>query len=260
MPEMDEQTGVTAAHAGVASCGNAPAGVKWIWFDLDDTLYDFASSSLIALRQVYDKYDLGRYFESMELWVDTYHRHNAALWRQYNAALITQQKLRFDRFYLPLQEGGMGDAENLRLNPVLDVDYLDMLGSTGLLLDGAKEALAHLRSRGYRIGILSNGFRGVQHEKLRTSGIAGQVDEVVLSDDINVNKPDRRIYDHALRLSEASAGETLMIGDNPDTDIAGAVRAGWKAMLYAPRHSAAVISVEGVEIPVLHHLEQLLNW
>lgn len=239
---------------------SAPPGVGWIWFDLDDTLYDFAGASYIALRHVYDKYGFDRFFENERQWFDTYHRHNTALWKLYNGALITQEKLRFDRFYLPLLEGGMDEDENLRLNPLLDADYLGKLGSSGMLLPGAKEALRHLKSRGYDIGILSNGFRGVQHEKLLSSGIVHFVDKVVLSDDINVNKPDRRIFDYALSQSGATAAGSLMIGDNPDTDIAGAVRAGWNAMLYAPHCGDNEIVIERHNIPVLDNLERLLNW
>lgn len=238
----------------------APSGVRWVWFDLDDTLYDFVASSFIALRAVYDKHGFARYFGSVERWIETYHRHNAELWRKYNAAEITQQKLRFDRFYLPLAEAGMDETENKQLNATLDIEYLDLLGSTGLLVDGAREALVHLRSRGYNIGVLSNGFRGVQHEKLRSSGIEGLVDVVVLSDDIGVNKPDIRIYNHALHRSGATAAASVMIGDNPDTDIAGAVMAGWHAMLYAPHSAESKTVAAGMEIPVITHLGQLLNW
>lgn len=237
-----------------------PEGVKVIWFDLDDTLYDFAASSMIALRGVYDKYGFDRYFRDFGHWADVYHRHNAELWRLYNAARITQARLRFDRFYLPLREAGMADDDNRRLNPLLDVDYLAMLGATGLLIDGAGEALAHLKARGYVTGVLSNGFKGVQHEKLKSAGIAHLIDIVVLSDDIGVNKPDRRIFDHALRLSGATAAESLMIGDNPDTDIAGALQAGWNAMLYAPRLHAAETMAGGCQVPVLRHFGDLLNW
>lgn len=239
---------------------NVRGGVRWIWFDLDDTLYDFAGASLIGLRYVYCKYRLERFFGCEQQWYEIYHRHNRSLWQLYNDARITQQKLRFDRFYLPLSESGMEEEENCRLNPLLDADYLRKLGSAGMLLPGSREALGHLKARGYNIGVLSNGFRGVQHEKLQSSGIAHLVDKVVLSDDINVNKPDRRIFDYALSQSGATAAGSLMIGDNPDTDIAGAVRAGWNAMLYAPRCVDNEIVIEGHNIPVLDNLERLLNW
>ena len=256
---MNNISNITA-NSGQINIDHAPQGVKWIWFDLDDTLYDFSASSLVALSHVYHKYRLDRFFSDVQQWIDVYHRHNTALWKLYNAAQITQQKLRFDRFYLPLQEGGADDAENRRLNPLLDVDYLDALGATGMVVDGALKAVAHLKSRGFMIGILSNGFRGVQHQKLKSSGLAPFIDKVVLSDDININKPDIRIYMYAMQLTGSSAAESLMIGDNPDTDIAGALNAGWKAILFT-RHSADdSISIQQHPIAVLHNLTALLNW
>lgn len=58
------------------------------------------------------------------------------------------------------------------------------------------------------------------------------IDIVVLSDDIGVNKPDVRLYRHAMERTGISDPEAhLMIGDNPSTDIAGALAAGWHAML-----------------------------
>lgn len=168
--------------------------------------------------------------------------------------------MRFDRFYLPLREGGADEEENLRLNSILDIDYLAMLGATGLLLPDAKLALEHLKTRGYKIGILSNGFREVQHEKLRSSSIDHLIDVVVLSDDININKPDRRIFEYALMQAETTAEASLMIGDNPATDIDGALNAGWKAMLFSPDSDASTATICGRQIQVLKHLKNLLKW
>ncbi len=211
----------------------------WIFFDLDDTLYDFEASSLIGLSYIYNNYGIGRHFNSEEEWIDCYHRHNRALWTLYNAGLTDQATLRHDRFYLPLTEGGFPPDQAEELTRELDTVYLDQLAATGLLLPGAIETIEELKARGHKIGILSNGFCGVQEGKLKSSGLDRLVDCVVLSDEIGVNKPDRRIFDYALSKSGAEAGAAVMIGDNPDTDIAGAEAAGWKALLYVRHPSAA---------------------
>lgn len=212
---------------------------KWIWFDLDDTLYDFERSSLIGLDYIFKEYDLGRRFNDTSEWIDCYHRHNRALWTLYNAAKITQRELRRDRFVLPLTEAGFGAREAEELADVLDGVYLDRLGSTGLLVDGARPLLEQLRAGGYAIGLLSNGFTGVQHRKLESSGIAPAIDCVVLSDEIGINKPDRRIFDYALRKASATAADSVMVGDNPETDIGGALNAGWSgAVLFDPHRAA----------------------
>lgn len=233
---------------------------KWIWFDLDDTLYDFKASSLSALHGIYVKYGFEQYFRDENEWVDLYHHHNTRLWELYNRAEITQQQLRFDRFYLPMKDAGVPDDLNRSLNDALDSDYLKMLGATGMLLPGALEAVSHLKKRGYYIGILSNGFKGVQHDKLKSSGLDKYVDLMILSDDININKPDRRIYDYALRQSNCAPEDATMIGDNPATDIAGAINAGWNAILFAPGYENDTTTISDSKIPVLHSLSELLKW
>lgn len=209
---------------------------KWIWFDLDDTLYDFSRSSLIGLNYIYNAYGLGRHFPTVGEWIECYHRHNRALWDLYNVGGVDQQTLRRDRFVLPLTEGGFAPDEADGLTRELDGVYLERLGSTGLLVEGARELLVNLRVRGYGIGVLSNGFSGVQHRKLESSRMAELVDCVVLSDDIGINKPDRRLFDHALKKAGTTALESVMVGDNLQTDIEGALRAGWRAaVLFDPQ-------------------------
>lgn len=209
-------------------------GIEWAWFDLDDTLYDFRASSLIALNSVYDSMRLNRFFHSRQSWIDTYHRHNDSLWKLYNAGGISKNHLKMERFRLPLTEAGADNATATSLSEALDPEYLRLLASTGLTLPGAHRLLKRLREMKIHIGILSNGFTEVQHDKLRNSKLDRLVDCVVLSDEIGINKPDRRLFDYALQKSGASAASSLMIGDNPDTDIAGAINAGWKALLFNP--------------------------
>ena len=238
--------------------------IDWIWFDLDDTLYDFAASSLYALGEVYRRYGFGRYYASEEQWVDIYHRHNSALWQQYNRGAVTQQQLRHDRFSLPMAEVGIDSSTTERLNADLDRDYLDMLGSTGLLVEGASEVLSALRGEGYRIGILSNGFHDVQHQKLKNSGLAPLTDAVVLSDDAGFNKPDPRIFHYASTLAGSTPDRSLMVGDNPDTDIAGALAAGWHAIYYDKGNETPHTEVAGCPVRTISSLQKLLsqplNW
>lgn len=238
------------------------AAVRWVWLDLDDTLIDFHANSLAALRLTYAECHLDRYFPTCEEWTDSYLRHNHALWDRYNRAEITQAYLRMHRFLDPVREKCPEVDEESFIAEAnrLDTVYLDRLAQQKCMIDGAIELVKHLRAHSYNIGVLSNGFTDVQHRKMRTVGLDTLVDAVVLSDDIGVNKPDRRIYDYAQRQSGATAETSVMIGDNPETDIAGAVRARWHAILFDPGCQALSMSIEGREIPVLHNLQLLLNW
>lgn len=240
----------------------------YIFFDLDDTLYDFAASSLIGLGNLYENYALDAYFPSKGQWIDCYHKHNRALWELYNAAKIDQAKLRRDRFFLPLSEGlsimcgeisESEQAEIERLTRQLDTVYLDELAATGLLLPGAKATVEALRAKGHKIGILSNGFCGVQEMKLRSSGLDALVDCVVLSDEVGINKPARGLFDYALKKSGAKIDEAVMIGDNPATDIVGAVASGWNAIYYSPSSVSDETDIEGHKIKTINQLSQLIS-
>lgn len=210
--------------------------IKTVWFDLDDTLIDFRANSRAALRIVYDSVEPIRLlFADAEAWTERYEFHNHRLWDQYSRAEIDRDTLRMERFRLPLAEAGMTDAEARRLSEFLDTYYLDRLAEQKNLIPGAIELIDAIKNRwpDIRIGVLSNGFADVQHRKIRNAGLQDKIDLTVLSDDIDVNKPDRRLFEHAARLAASEQPDSnLLIGDNPATDIAGALGAGWHAIWF----------------------------
>ena len=212
--------------------------VKWIFFDLDDTLWDFAANSLKGLRHIYDtESDLHGPFPTFDSFADVYHRINADLWRRYHRGEIGRDLLMNGRFLATLAEAPVKAPDNLMTDSYsrhLSDIYLHALGRQKLLVDGAEEVLSRL-SRHFLIGLLSNGFREVQYDKLFNSGLDRFVQRMVLSDEIGIQKPDPRIFAHALRAVGATAQEVIMVGDNPEADIRGALDAGWRAIYFDKR-------------------------
>ena len=211
-------------------------GIRWVWFDLDDTLIDFHANSRAANRITFEECGLDRYCKDVETWIRNYETHNRSLWERYGLGQISQDFLRVDRFATPLRQEWDGDDESPeKFSWELDHIYLAHLAEQTAMVDGAKELLSFLRAHRYNIGVLSNGFKDVQHHKLANTGLDTMVDLTVLSDDIGINKPDPRLYIHAMeRSGDCDKGHHMMIGDNLLTDIAGAIGAGWHAVHFDP--------------------------
>lgn len=233
--------------------------IDWVWVDLDDTIWDFKTNSWEALAHVYEYANLEKVFGNVDTWRTIYQDNNHQLWLLYNAGKITKEYLMMERFRKILVDVGYDNDLAEKMSLQLSDVYLDKLASLKTLVPGARQILDYLKCRGYSIGVISNGFYEVQHRKMVSAGIIDYFDAVVLSDDIGVNKPDRRIFDYALQKSETEACRTLIIGDNPDTDIVGAVNAGWHAIYFNRDGEGKSLDVDGViEIINLFKIQELL--
>jgi putative hydrolase of the HAD superfamily len=110
----------------------------------------------------------------------------------------------------------------------------------------------------YPLTIVSNGFIEVQYKKLRSSGLEKYFSHVVLSEEAKALKPDKRIFEHALKLNNASAEETIMIGDSYDADIVGAQNAGIHQVWFNPNIETDTDSSATYNIADLRKLYELL--
>jgi len=94
------------------------------------------------------------------------------------------------------------------------------------------EALSTLRSSGWRTGIVTNGPPS-QVDKLRRAGILDLIDGYCISDNIGVAKPDRQIFDEAIRrcaVPGINPGVVWMMGDTAAPDIGGGRNAGLRTI------------------------------
>ena len=204
---------------------------KWVFLDLDDTLWDFHANSEVALTVLYNQTEyLSNIYSEYTDFSDAYHAQNDRLWELYHHARISSAELKTERFAALLRRA-YSEEDAVRLAAELNGTYLDTLGRQTRVMEGAVELLQWLQPR-YLVGILSNGVLNVQYQKLYNSPMWTYVQRMIVSDEIGVNKPDTRIFRYAEAETGATAGECLMVGDNPDADICGALDARWNAVYF----------------------------
>ncbi len=196
-----------------------------LFIDFDDTLYDTHGNAVIALHELFDTLQLGKWFPDANVFYDEYWKANIDLWTRYSKGEISRDYLIVERFRRPLSFGqGLEPTADYCLK-VSDI-FLDYCSSKPGLVDGAQELVEYLKLCGYRMHMCSNGFHEVQYKKLRACGLTEYFDTVILSEDAGYNKPAPQFFDYALQKSGADRNSTLMIGDNFRTDILGAKRSG----------------------------------
>jgi putative hydrolase of the HAD superfamily len=104
--------------------------------------------------------------------------------------------------------------------------FLDALPTRRILFPYTIEILTYLRDKNYELHLITNGFQKTQHSKLEYSGLSGFFGEVITSEGSNSLKPHKEIFDYAFRVTGADPAKSIMLGDNVEVDIRGAINAG----------------------------------
>ena len=200
---------------------------RHLFFDLDNTIWDFNRNSRDALMGCFPVFGLE--LSLFEEFFRIYNLHNDALWELYRRNGISKEDLSKARFNLTLEEMGISGIDGRELNQA----YLAGMPLQTRLCEGTMEVLAPL-ARKYQLHIITNGFSEVQYKKLGHSGLATFFSKVFVSEEIKAPKPAPEIFRHALKTCNARKRESLMIGDSWEVDILGAMNAGIDQIHYAP--------------------------
>ncbi len=204
---------------------------KHIFFDLDHTIWDFDRNAEETLQELYIEYGLAELgVPSAEIFIAKYTENNHRLWAEYHLGKITKNVLREMRFKQTFLDLG--------LHPdVIPAGFEDHYVRVGPyrtnLFAGAHETLQYLQTK-YKLHLISNGFQESTRIKVSGSDLGKYFENVIISEVVGVNKPDKKIFEHALNLAGAKKEESVMIGDSLEADIYGALNFGMDAIYFNP--------------------------
>jgi FMN phosphatase YigB (HAD superfamily) len=107
--------------------------------------------------------------------------------------------------------------------------------------------------------VITNGIARVQHRRLARSGLTDFFAAIVISGEVGIAKPDRRIFDETLtRLGNPARERVLMVGDSLTSDIRGAVDSRIDACWLRPAQAATAASDHGARYEI-EHLDEILS-
>ncbi len=206
---------------------------KHLFFDLDHTLWDFERNSAECLADIYEIFDFkGLNISSLETFQQEFSVVNKYHWSLLEKNLITHEDLRRRRFQETLENLGVKDLKQsfgLEINEY----FLELLPKKAHLIEGAFDVLEYLLPK-YELHIISNGWQDIQVNKMKSSEIHHYFGEIITNELAGTRKPDRRIFDYAIDVTKADLAESLMIGDNYEADILGAINANMDTVFYNP--------------------------
>lgn len=218
--------------------------IKYIFFDLDHTLWDFDKCSQETLLELFETFhaDIGTH-HSFDNFLQIYRHNNESLWRAYERNEINTAGIRKKRWELTF---GEMKVEMGAWSQEMAEAYIHKCPRKPHLIPDAREVLDYLQPK-YDVHMITNGWWDNQLTKLTHSGIKDYFGRIITSDRAESKKPFPEIFDYALEHTKAEKEACVYIGDSYSADVVGGMNAGWDVIYFNPKgkdnpHKAPEIS------------------
>jgi putative hydrolase of the HAD superfamily len=203
---------------------------KHIFFDLDRTLWDFEANSSDTLAEIFAEHSLNLKCKTFEFFLENYKELNKQYWIDYRNNRVSKEVLSWKRFYDALLLCGIDDVA---LSKQIAKEYVGRSPYKTKLFPEVKNTLEKLKSD-FHLHIITNGFKEVQFIKLKQSGLDIYPKSITISEDVGKPKPHIEFFESALKKANANAYNSLIVGDDLETDILGAKNYGIDYVWFNP--------------------------
>ena len=220
--------------------------IKYVLFDLDDTLLDFKKAEAAAITKTFQHVGIP---VSDEL-IKRYSQINDMQWRRLEKGELTREQVLVVRFDILFEELGLKIPSEM-----VQATYEYLLGVGHYFIDGAEELLESLYGR-YKLYIVSNGTANVQERRIKSAGIGKYFENIFVSEYIGAAKPKKEFFDACFaQIPDFDKDEAIIVGDRLSSDILGGINAGVRTCWFNPKNCSP-----NYEIPAdfeIHSLAEL---
>lgn len=225
--------------------------IRYVLFDVDDTLLDFGKAEAAAIRKTYERIGIPVTDELIR----RYSEINAQQWSRFEKGEITREKLLTERFDILFSELGINVPSEMA-----QASYEYLLGIGHYFVDGAEELLEALKDK-YELYIVSNGNASVQDRRLKSAGIIPYFKDIFISERVGFNKPSAEFFEACFEhIPGFEKDKAVIVGDRLSSDILGGINAGVKTCWFNPRGDAPDPDIPAdYEIKHLSELPALLE-
>lgn len=199
-----------------------------VLWDIDNTLLDFQAAQRRGIMEGLKLF--GR--QASDAQIAVYDRMNQKYWEMLERGEVTKKELELARFRDFFAAIGTEEIDVERFND----HYKNALAYEPALIDGAQDICAALRKMGVRQYAVTNGDPFIQRNKIELSGLDRYFDEIFISEELGVVKPQKEFFIKAAeRIAHYCAEQTIIIGDSLTSDMRGGVNAGIDRCWYNPK-------------------------
>lgn len=225
--------------------------IKYILFDVDDTLLDFKKAEAAAIRKTFERIGIP---VSDEI-ISRYSEINDSQWKCLERGELTREQVLVRRFDILFDELGLNIPSEMA-----QASYEYLLGIGHYFIDGAQELLEALDGK-YEMYIISNGTANVQDRRLKSAGISRYFKEIFISERVGYDKPSVEFFDACFeRIPGFEKDKAIVVGDRLSSDILGGINAGVRTCWFNPKGAPADKDiVPDYEISRLSELPELLE-
>ncbi len=225
---------------------------KAIFFDADDTLFDYGAAEREAFARTAGAFGLAERLTEAHA---VYRIHNHDVWSELERGEITQDKLKVERFRRLLQAMDVDVSPATAMSPY----YLDRLSEQTQLLPGAEETVQAIGEK-YTLVLVTNGLTSVQRRRFAAAAITSHFDLILISEELGVAKPDPAIFNPAMEKYGLRSEDVLMVGDSTSSDMPAASNAGMDFCWINPERKLVPAGLQAkYNIPNIGDLIPLIN-